>query len=159
MRLIERGRAARPDIALSGDFIVGFPGESEAEFAETLALVDQVGYAQAFSFKYSPRPGTPAADMTAQVDPVVMDDRLQRLQASLNRDQHAFNAATVGRTCRVLVERAGKLPGQMLGKSPWLQSVHLMTDARVGDLLDVTLVSAGPNSLAGVALDQGRRAA
>ncbi|WP_375383233.1 tRNA (N6-isopentenyl adenosine(37)-C2)-methylthiotransferase MiaB [uncultured Sphingomonas sp.] len=159
LRLIDRVRAARPDIALSGDFIVGFPGETEAEFAETLGLIDRVGYAQAFSFKYSPRPGTPAADMAGQVSPEVMDERLQRLQAGLNRDQHAFNAATVGRTCRVLVERAGKLPGQMLGKSPWLQSVHLLTDAGAGDLLDVTLVSAGPNSMAGLDLGEGRRAA
>ena len=150
LRLIERIRAARPDIALSGDFIVGFPGETEAEFAETLSLVDAVGYAQAFSFKYSPRHGTPAATMADQVAPEVMDDRLQRLQAALNRDQHAFNAATVGRTCDVLIERRGKLPGQMLGKSPWLQSVHLLTDAKVGDLVEVELVRADPNSLSGV---------
>jgi tRNA-2-methylthio-N6-dimethylallyladenosine synthase len=150
LRLVDRIRAARPDIALSGDFIVGFPGETEAEFAETLRLVDQVGYAQAFSFKYSPRPGTPAATMADQVAAEVMDDRLQRLQAALNRDQQAFNAATLGRTCTVLIERRGKLPGQMLGKSPWLQSVHLLTDAQIGDLVEVELVQAGPNSLAGV---------
>ena len=149
LRLLDRVRAARPDIALSGDFIVGFPGETEAEFAETLGLVDAVGYAQAFSFKYSPRPGTPAAGMEGQVAPEVMDDRLQRLQAALNRDQHAFNAATVGRVCDVLVERRGKLPGQMLGKSPWLQSVHLITSAGVGDLVEVALTAAGPNSLTG----------
>jgi tRNA-2-methylthio-N6-dimethylallyladenosine synthase len=149
MRLLDRVRAVRPDIALSGDFIVGFPGETEAEFADTLSLVDAVGYAQAFSFKYSPRPGTPAAAMTDTVPAAVMDDRLQRLQAALNRDQQAFNAASLGRTCTVLVERRGKLPGQMLGKSPWLQSVHLMTDAAIGDLVDVELVQAGPNSLAG----------
>ncbi|TKD53076.1 tRNA (N6-isopentenyl adenosine(37)-C2)-methylthiotransferase MiaB [Sphingomonas baiyangensis] len=150
LRLIERIRTARPDIALSGDFIVGFPGESDAEFDETLRLVDAVGYAQAFSFKYSPRPGTPAADMAGQVPPDVMDDRLQRLQAALNRDQAAFNAASVGRQCAVLIERRGKLAGQMLGKSPWLQSVHLMTDAAIGDIVEVALVQAGPNSLAGV---------
>ena len=149
LRLLERIRAARPDIALSGDFIVGFPGESEAEFAETLSLVDAVGYAQAFSFKYSPRPGTPAADMADQVAPDVMDDRLQRLQAALNRDQAAFNASTVGRTCSVLVERRGKLPGQWLGKSPWLQSVHLIGDYAIGDVVEVVLTQAGPNSLAG----------
>ncbi|PAX07786.1 tRNA (N6-isopentenyl adenosine(37)-C2)-methylthiotransferase MiaB [Sphingomonas lenta] len=150
LRLLDRVRAARPDIALSGDFIVGFPGETEAEFADTLSLVDEVRYAQAFSFKYSPRPGTPAADMDAQVSPEVMDERLQRLQSALNRDQHAFNAESVGRTCQVLIERRGKLPGQMLGKSPWLQSVHLHTDAQVGDLVEVELVRADPNSLAGV---------
>jgi len=149
LRLLERFRAVRPDIALSGDFIVGFPGETEAEFAETLALVDAVGYAQAFSFKYSPRPGTPAATMDGQVEPVVMDDRLQRLQAALNRDQHAFNRASVGKTCQVLVERKGKLPGQWLGKSPWLQSVWFEGPAAIGDLVTAELVEAGPNSLAG----------
>ncbi|MFL9840597.1 tRNA (N6-isopentenyl adenosine(37)-C2)-methylthiotransferase MiaB [Sphingomonas sp. ST-64] len=152
LRILERVRAARPDIALSGDFIVGFPGESEAEFRDTLSLVDAVGYAQCFSFKYSPRPGTPAAEMDGAVPEAVMDDRLQRLQAALNRDQAAFNAASVGKTCEVLIERAGKLPGQMLGKSPWLQSVHLMTDAAIGDLVSVQIESAGPNSLAGVAI-------
>lgn len=150
LRLLDRVRAVRPDIALSGDFIVGFPGESEAEFADTLSLVDAVGYAQCFSFKYSPRPGTPAADMDGQVAPQVMDERLQRLQAALNRDQAAFNATTLGKICTVLIERQGKLPGQMLGKSPWLQSVHLMTDAKIGDLVEVEIVQAGPNSLAGV---------
>lgn len=151
LRLLDRVRTARPDIALSGDFIVGFPGETEAEFRETLSLVDAVGYAQAFSFKYSPRPGTPAADMDGHVPAEVMDDRLQRLQAALNRDQQAFNAATVGRSCDVLIERRGKLPGQMLGKSPWLQSVHLIGDHAIGDIVSVDLVRADPNSLAGVA--------
>ena len=149
LRLLDRIRAARPDIALSGDFIVGFPGETQAEFAETLSLVDAVGYAQAFSFKYSPRPGTPAADMAGQVAAEVMDERLRRLQDALNRDQAAFNAASVGRTCTVLIERRGKLPGQWLGKSPWLQSVHLLGDHAIGDLVEVTLTHAGPNSLAG----------
>jgi tRNA-2-methylthio-N6-dimethylallyladenosine synthase len=152
LRLIERIRAARPDIALSGDFIVGFPGETDAEFEETLSLVDTVGYAQAFSFKYSARPGTPAAGMAGEVAADVMDERLQRLQAALNRDQAAFNAATAGRRCTVLIERRGKLAGQMLGKSPWLQSVHVMTDAPIGSLVDVEIVSAGPNSVAGVEL-------
>ncbi|HEX7657149.1 MAG TPA: tRNA (N6-isopentenyl adenosine(37)-C2)-methylthiotransferase MiaB [Sphingomonas sp.] len=150
LRVLDRVRTARPDIALSGDFIVGFPGETEADFEDTLSLVDAVGYAQAFSFKYSPRPGTPAATMDDQIAPDVMDDRLQRLQAALNRDQAAFNAATVGRTCPLLIERTGKLPGQMLGKSPWLQSVHLITGAEIGDLIEVELAQAGPNSLAGV---------
>jgi tRNA-2-methylthio-N6-dimethylallyladenosine synthase len=151
LRILDRVRAARPDIALSGDFIVGFPHETEADFAETLSLVDAVGYAQCFSFKYSPRPGTPAAEMAdGFVAPEVMDDRLQRLQSALNRDQAAFNAATLGKTCQVLIERKGKLPGQMLGKSPWLQSVHVMTDAAIGDLVEVEIVRADPNSLAGV---------
>ncbi|NIJ60376.1 tRNA (N6-isopentenyl adenosine(37)-C2)-methylthiotransferase MiaB [Qipengyuania flava] len=149
LRLLERFRAARPDLALSGDFIVGFPGETDAEFEETLMLVDAVGYAQAFSFKYSPRPGTPAASMEGQVAKEVMDDRLQRLQAALNRDQWAFNRATEGRTCEVLVERKGKHPGQWLGKTPWLQSAWFEGDVGIGDLVQVELVEAGPNSLAG----------
>nr|WP_294815438.1 tRNA (N6-isopentenyl adenosine(37)-C2)-methylthiotransferase MiaB [uncultured Sphingomonas sp.] len=151
LALLERVRAARPDIALSGDFIVGFPGETEADFADTLSLIDEVGYAASFSFKYSPRPGTPAAEMTDGFVPEpVMDERLQRLQAAIARDQAAFNATTLGKTCNVLIERKGKLPGQMLGKSPWLQSVHLMTDAQIGDLIEVEIVRADPNSLAGV---------
>ncbi|WP_374405061.1 tRNA (N6-isopentenyl adenosine(37)-C2)-methylthiotransferase MiaB [Pelagerythrobacter sp.] len=153
LKLLDRFRAARPDLALSGDFIVGFPGETEAEFEQTLALVDAVGYAQAFSFKYSPRPGTPAATMDGQVPREVMDERLQRLQSALNRDQLAFNQRSVGRTCDVLVERKGKHPGQWLGKSPWLQSVWFADapggDATIGDLLSVELAEAGPNSLAG----------
>jgi tRNA-2-methylthio-N6-dimethylallyladenosine synthase len=151
LRLLDRVRAARPDIALSGDFIVGFPGETEADFADTLSLVAEVGYAQAFSFKYSPRPGTPAATMADEVPAEVMDDRLQRLQAALGRDQQAFNAASVGRRCEVLIERPGKLAGQMLGKSPWLQSVHVMGDHAIGDLVTVDLVAAGPVSLTGAA--------
>ncbi|QIG55048.1 tRNA (N6-isopentenyl adenosine(37)-C2)-methylthiotransferase MiaB [Altererythrobacter sp. BO-6] len=150
LRLLERFRAARPDIALSGDFIVGFPGETEAEFEDTLALVDEVKYAQAYSFKYSPRPGTPAATMDGQIAREVMDDRLQRLQAALGRDQFAFNMASVGKTCEVLVERKGKHPGQWLGKSPWLQSVWFEADCAIGDLLTVELAEAGPNSLRGI---------
>ncbi len=149
LRLLDRIRAARPDIALSGDFIVGFPGETEAEFAETLSLVDAVGYAQAYSFKYSPRPGTPAATLNGQVPPEAMDERLQRLQTALAGDQAAFNAASVGRACSVLIERRGKREGQWLGKSPWLQSVHVVGPHAIGDVLDVTLVQAGPLSLTG----------
>ncbi|MDP1028242.1 tRNA (N6-isopentenyl adenosine(37)-C2)-methylthiotransferase MiaB [Sphingomonas sp. KR1UV-12] len=151
LRLLDRVRAVRPDIALSGDFIVGFPGESERDFADTLSLVDAVGYAQAFSFKYSPRPGTPAATMADEVPAAIMDERLQRLQAALGRDQQAFNRASVGRTCTILVERPGKLPGQMLGKSPWLQSVHVIGPHAIGDLVEVELTAAGPVSLTGVA--------
>ncbi|MGB7408683.1 MAG: tRNA (N6-isopentenyl adenosine(37)-C2)-methylthiotransferase MiaB [Pontixanthobacter sp.] len=149
LRLIERFRAARPDLALSGDFIVGFPGETDAEFEDTLRIVDEVRYAQAYSFKYSPRPGTPAATMDDQVPLPVMDERLQRLQTALRRDQQAFNEASVGKICDVLVERKGKLEGQWLGKSPWLQSVHFKGHAAIGDCIPVKLLDAGQNSLAG----------
>ena len=150
-RLIERVRTSRPDIAISGDFIVGFPGETDAEFEETLSIVREIGYAQAFSFTYSPRPGTPAATMDAQVPKAVMDERLQRLQALLSEQQFAFNRAAIGRTTQVLIDRSGKLAGQMLGKSPWLQSVHIIDPTlKIGDLVDVTLTAAGPVSLTGV---------
>jgi tRNA-2-methylthio-N6-dimethylallyladenosine synthase len=149
LRLIERVRTARPDIAISGDFIVGFPGETEADFEATLDIVRAVGHAQAFSFKYSPRPGTPAATMPDQIAPEVMDERLQRLQAVLNEQQHGFNLATVGKSCEVLIERDGKKPGQRIGKSPWLQSVIVEDGPSVGELVTVDVVSAGPNSLMG----------
>ena len=149
LAIIERVREARPDLAISGDFIVGFPGETDAEFEDTLKIVRAVNYAQAYSFKYSARPGTPAAELDGQVPSEVMDERLQRLQALLNEQQLAFNQAAVGRRTTVLLERQGKKPGQLIGKSPWLQSVHLETDAALGDLVDVEILSAGPNSLAG----------
>jgi len=149
LAVLDKVRAARGDIALSGDFIVGFPGETDAEFEDTLKLVEAVGYAQCFSFKYSPRPGTPAATMDGQVPMAVMDERLQRLQAALNASQLAFNRASEGKRCTVLVERKGKFEGQWLGKSPWLQSVHFTGDAAIGDLVEVELVEAGANSLAG----------
>jgi len=150
LRIIERVRAARPDIAISGDFIVGFPGETEAEFEATLEIVRAVNYALAYSFKYSPRPGTPAAAMEDQLPREMMDERLQRLQALLNEQQLEFNRGTVGRRTEMLLERHGKKPGQMIGKSPWLQSVHLETAAGIGELIEVEIVSAGPNSLAAV---------
>ena len=149
LRILDRVHAVRPDVAFSGDFIVGFPGETESDFADTLALIDAVGYAQAYSFKYSPRPGTPAADMADQIPGEVMDDRLQRLQSALNRHQHAFNQASVGRTCEVLVERPGKLPGQWLGKSPWMQSVWIEGNAASGDMRAVELAQAWAHSLSG----------
>jgi tRNA-2-methylthio-N6-dimethylallyladenosine synthase len=149
LRVIERVRAVRPDIALSSDFIVGFPGETEGEFEETLSLVKSVGYAQAFSFKYSSRPGTPAAGMVGHIASEVMDERLQRLQEALQRDSLEFNRGSVGNICQVLVERRGRHPGQWLGKSPWLQSVHFDGEARIGDLVAVELTQAGPNSLHG----------
>jgi len=149
LRTIEQVRAARPDIAISGDFIVGFPGETDEDFTDTLAIVDAVGYASAYSFKYSPRPGTPAATMEGAVDPQVMDDRLQRLQARLAEHSLAFNRATIGQDTRILVDRVGRLPGQMIGKSPWLQSIFVTTDAAIGDMVDVTVTHALPNSLGG----------
>jgi len=154
LAILDRVRAVRPDIALSGDFIVGFPGETEAEFEETLALIRTARYAQAYSFKYSPRPGTPAATMDDQIPPEVMDDRLQRLQAVINEQQLAFNQASLGKRTQVLLERNGKLEGQKIGKSPWLQSVHVITNAQIGDMVTVDLVSAGPNSLAGALIDK-----
>ncbi|MCW3798518.1 tRNA (N6-isopentenyl adenosine(37)-C2)-methylthiotransferase MiaB [Sphingomonas sp. BN140010] len=146
---IARVREARPDIAISGDFIVGFPGETEADFEATLAIVDTVRYASAFSFKYSPRPGTPAATMAGQVAPEVMDDRLQRLQACISQHSTAFNASCVGRTVPVLIEKKGRKPGQMIGKSPYLQSVFLDTAAPTGTIVHARLTHALPNSLGG----------
>jgi tRNA-2-methylthio-N6-dimethylallyladenosine synthase len=150
LRILDRVRTIRPDIALSGDFIVGFPGESDADFEDTMSLVREVGYAQAFSFKYSPRPGTPASDMDDQIATEVMDDRLQRLQAQLNADQTAFNAKTLGLTCEVLLERPGKLQSQLIGKSPWLQSVHVLAPGlTIGDIVTVDITESGPLSLKG----------
>jgi len=149
IRLIERIRAARPDIAISGDFITGFPGETEADFEATLALVREVRYAQAYSFKYSPRPGTPAAE-AAQVPDDEKAGRLARLQALLGEQQAAFQAACVGRTLAVLIEKPGRHPGQMVGRSPYLQAVHLDGDAGlVGRIIDARITAAGPNSLSG----------
>lgn len=157
LRTIEKVRSARPDIAISGDFIVGFPGESEDDFQATLHIVREVGYASAYSFKYSARPGTPAAAMEDQIAREIMDDRLQRLQAAIADTQSGFNRSTVGLDTRILVERPGRRDGQMIGRSPWLQSVHVETGARPGDMLDVTLTAAGPNSMTGAVA--GRAAA
>jgi tRNA-2-methylthio-N6-dimethylallyladenosine synthase len=148
---LDKVRAARPDIALSGDFIVGFPGETDEDFLSTLQIVDAVRYASAYSFKFSPRPGTPAAMMEDQIPREIMDERLQRLQERINDQRLAFNRATIGADTRVLVERQGRRGGQMIGRSPWLQSVHVETDVSPGDIVDVTLVAAGPNSMTGAA--------
>ncbi len=151
LQVIEAAYKARPDLAISGDFIVGFPGETEAEFEDTLRIVEHVRYGQAYSFKYSPRPGTPAATMADQIAPEVMDDRLQQLQTVINAQQMAFNVPLVGTYTQILLERRGRLAGQLIGKTPWLQSVHITAPhAKIGDLIDVSLVSAGPKSLAGV---------
>ena len=150
LRILDRVRAVRPDIAFSGDFIVGFPGESDDDFEDTMSLVREVGYAQAYSFKYSPRPGTPAADMADQIPLEIMDERLQRLQAQLFTDQAAFNQKTLGRTCKVLFERPGKFAGQLIGKSPWLQSVHVLArNLSIGDIVTVDITDSGPLSLKG----------
>ena len=150
LAVLDKVRRVRSDIALSGDFIVGFPAETEEDFEATLQIVRDVRYAHAFSFKYSPRPGTPAATMEDQVPAAIMDERLQRLQALLNQHQLEFNQTTVGRTTTLLLERPGRLPGQLVGKSPWLQSVHVQGDrAAIGDMIEVDIVSAGPNSLHG----------
>ena len=154
LAILDKVRSARPDMALSGDFIVGFPGETEEDFEATLRLVDAVGYASAYSFKYSARPGTPAAVMEDQIAPDVMDDRLQRLQERIIRHSLAFNRSKVGTETQILIERKGRRDGQMIGKSPWLQSVHVEAPATPGDMLDVTLVAAGPNSLTGAVLQK-----
>ena len=154
LKTLERVRAARSDIAISGDFIVGFPGESDEDFTATLAIVDAVGYASAYSFKYSARPGTPAATMEGAVPAHVMDERLQRLQAKIAEHSLAFNRATIGRDTQILIDRKGRLPGQMIGKSPWLQSVFVETDAPIGTMLDVTVMQALPNSLGGILRDR-----
>lgn len=150
LRILEQVRSVRPDIALSGDFIVGFPGETEAEFEDTLRIVDEVRYAHAFSFKYSPRPGTPAATMDGQIAPEIMDERLQRLQSRIADHQFAFNEASVGKICTILIERKGRRSGQWIGKSPWLQSVWLEAPVALGDTVEVELAEAGPNSLHGI---------
>jgi tRNA-2-methylthio-N6-dimethylallyladenosine synthase len=149
LAILEKMRAARADVALSGDFIVGFPGETDEDFEATLKIVDEVRYAAAYSFKYSPRPGTPAAVMEDQIPREIMDERLHRLQELINTHQLAFNRSKVGTDSEVLIERKGKLPGQMIGRSPWLQSVHVETSAQPGDIIGVTLVAAGPNSMSG----------
>jgi tRNA-2-methylthio-N6-dimethylallyladenosine synthase len=153
--LIAKLRKARPDIALSSDFIVGFPGETDAEFEATLDLIREVKFAQAFSFKYSPRPGTPAALLDKQIPEAVQDERLYKLQKLLREQQDAFNAATVGAVVPVLYERAGRNAGQLIGKTPWLQAVHAQLPAdAAGKDLPTRILASGSNSLSGVVHDQ-----
>jgi tRNA-2-methylthio-N6-dimethylallyladenosine synthase len=148
--IVAQMRAARPDVAMASDFIVGFPGETDRDFEDTMALVRAVGYASAYSFKYSRRPGTPAAEMLGQVPEDVKDARLQALQALLMEQQVAFNASKVGATVPVLVTGTGRHAGQMLGKSPWMQSVHFDGAAELaGQIVDVAIMAAGRNSLTG----------
>lgn len=149
VRLIERIREVRPDILLSGDFIVGFPGESEADFQDTMALVETVNYGQAYSFKYSPRPGTPAAEKDPVTD-VDKSDRLARLQTLLTTQQKAAQDAMVGREVKVLFEKTGRDKGQLVGKSEYLHAVFADCDAaRIGEILPVRITSSVRNSLAG----------
>lgn len=148
LRLVERIRGVRGDIAMSGDFIVGFPGETDEDFRATMKLVREVDYAQAFSFKYSPRPGTPGADMKLHVEERVKDERLQELQALLTNQLEAFTQSRVGREMDVLIEKPGRRDGQIVGRSPWLQPVILdETAGRIGDIVHVKVSSAGRNSL------------
>jgi tRNA-2-methylthio-N6-dimethylallyladenosine synthase len=151
VRLIERIRASRPDIAMSGDFIVGFPGERDGDFEKTLELVREVGFASAFSFKYSRRPGTPASAMTGQVDEAVKAERLERLNQLLDEQQKAFNASQVGKTMPVLFEKSGRHAGQIVGRSPYLQAVHAEgAEHLIGTIVPVRIESAAKMSLGGV---------
>jgi tRNA-2-methylthio-N6-dimethylallyladenosine synthase len=148
-------RKARPDIALASDFIVGFPGETESDFEDTMELVRAVGYAGAYSFKYSRRPGTPASEMFGQVDSDVADDRLQRLQALILEQTRTFNASKVGESFDVLFTGKGRQDGQILGRSPWLQSVHVDGhESLIGHIAPVTIIANKTNSLTGKLLDQ-----
>ena len=152
LRVIDRIRAARPDILLSSDFIVGFPGETDADFQATLDLIETVGFGQAYSFKYSERPGTPAAERP-QVDEAVKDDRLHRLQALLARQQRSAQDAMVGREVGVLFEKPGRMADQMVGKSDHLHAVHVdAPDVAPGDLRRVRITGSERNSLAGALL-------
>jgi tRNA-2-methylthio-N6-dimethylallyladenosine synthase len=149
-RVIDRFRAARQDIAFSSDFIVGFPGETEEDFSATLALVTQIGYAGAYSFKYSPRPGTPAADMREMVTAADMDERLVRLQELIDSQQSAFNVATIGNTVDVLFERSARNPGQIVGRTAYLQPAHVMASSEIiGRVLPVRIDSLERYSLLG----------
>jgi tRNA-2-methylthio-N6-dimethylallyladenosine synthase len=154
--VIARLREARPDLALTSDFIVGFPGESETDFAETLSLIDDVGYSGAFSFKYSPRPGTPGSDMDDQINEDSKSDRLRRLQAAIDRKQEAFNQSCLGRTFDVLFEKPGRYAGQIVGRSPYLQPVQVAAPATmIGEVAPVTITEVASNSLFG-ALDHAQ---
>ncbi|RAH97078.1 tRNA (N6-isopentenyl adenosine(37)-C2)-methylthiotransferase MiaB [Acuticoccus sediminis] len=158
--LIARIREARPDLALSGDFIVGFPGESDEDFEATMTLVREVNYASAYSFKYSPRPGTPAASREDQVPAEVASERLQRLQALLTAQQKAFNAGCVGRRVPVLLEKAGRRSDQLVGRSPYLQPVHVPASAgAIGDIVEVAITAAEGNSLFGEVVSERSAAA
>jgi tRNA-2-methylthio-N6-dimethylallyladenosine synthase len=157
--VVRRLREACPAIALTSDFIVGFPGESESDFAATLGLVSEVGFSGAFSFKYSPRPGTPGAEMNGQIDEAVKSERLQRLQEAIDRGQAAFNRACLSRTLDVLFERPGRHPGQLVGRSPYLQPVQTAAPASlIGEIAAVTITEIGSNSLFGALVETAPQA-
>jgi tRNA-2-methylthio-N6-dimethylallyladenosine synthase len=157
-RTVERLRRARPDIAMSSDFIVGFPGETDRDFADTLRLAGDIGFAQAYTFKYSPRPGTPAGALQRQVPEAVKVERLASLQALIGAQQKAFNRACLDRVLPVLLERPGRKPGQLIGRSPYMQSVHAdLPEADIGRIVALRIAAAGPNSLRGRA-ESDRRA-
>jgi len=150
LAIVDRLRAARPDLALSSDFIVGFPGETDADFDDTMRLIEQVGFASAFSFKYSRRPGTPGSAMDDQLPDTVKSARLHALQALLAEQARAFNASKVGVTVPVLFAEPGRRPGQLIGKTPWLQSVYAAGNPRlIGHIVETRLVEGHANSLAG----------
>lgn len=149
LHLIDRIRKARPDIAFSGDFIVGFPGETDEDFEATMKLVQEVGYSSAYSFKYSPRPGTPGATMKGHIEEKVKDERLQRLQALILDQQHQFLQSKIGKRIEVLVEKVGRHEGQMVGRSPWLLPVAVSTNAKIGEIIAVDVTDASSNSLLG----------
>jgi tRNA-2-methylthio-N6-dimethylallyladenosine synthase len=150
LNIIERMRKARPDIAISGDFIVGFPGETDQDFADTLKLVEDVQYASAYSFKYSTRPGTPAAERQDQVEEHVKMERLGQLQSRIAGQTASFNQSCVGKTLAVLLEKPGRQAGQLIGRSPYLQSVHLDAGPlKIGQLAQIKIIAVGPNSLSG----------
>ncbi|CAM1641779.1 TRAM domain [Bartonella apihabitans] len=153
LRLIDRIRKARPDIAFSGDFIVGFPGETDEDFEATMKLVQEVGYSSAYSFKYSPRPGTPGATMKGHIEEKVKDERLQRLQALILDQQHQFLQSKIGQRIEVLVEKVGRHEGQMVGRSPWLLPVAVSTNAKIGEIIAVDVTDASSNSLLGRAVN------
>ena len=153
LHLIDRIRKARPDIAFSGDFIVGFPGETDEDFEATMKLVQEVGYSSAYSFKYSPRPGTPGATMKGHIEEKVKDERLQRLQALILDQQHQFLQSKIGQRIEVLVEKVGRHEGQMVGRSPWLLPVAVSTNAKIGEIIAVDVTDASSNSLLGHAVN------
>jgi tRNA-2-methylthio-N6-dimethylallyladenosine synthase len=149
--LVDKLKKARPDLMLSSDFIVGFPGETEEDFADSLSLINEVGFIQTYSFKYSPRPGTPAANLDNQLPEEVKVERLTRIQAELEKVQSAFNRSCIGRSFSVLLDRQGRKDGQLLGRSPYMQPVHVTAGPEMmGEVLDLRITAAYRNSLAGI---------